>query len=49
LTDKRALVNFPDFTPYFANLQEYSNPADHIYLTRYTPPRTFGVTLTVRY
>jgi iron complex outermembrane receptor protein len=49
LTDKRALVAFPDFTPYFANLQEYANPADHIYLTRYTPPRTFGVTLTVRY
>jgi iron complex outermembrane receptor protein len=49
VTNKRALVSFPDFTPYFANLAEYSNPADHIYLTRYTPPRSFGVTFTVRY
>ncbi len=49
ITNKRALVSFPDFTPYFATLAEYSNPADHIYLTRYTPPRSFGVTFTVRY
>jgi hypothetical protein len=49
ITNKRALVSFPDFTPYFATLQEYSDPTNHIYLTRYTPPRTFGVTFTVRY
>ena len=49
ITNKRALVNFPDFTPYFATPPEYFNPADHIYLSRYTPPRTFGVTFTVRY
>jgi iron complex outermembrane receptor protein len=49
ISNKRALVNFPDFTPYFATLQEYSDPQNHIYLSRYTPPRTFGVTFTVRY
>jgi len=49
ITNERALVSFPDFTPYFATLSEYGNPADHIYLTRYTPPRSFGVTFTVRY
>src|SRR5579859_834157 len=49
ITNKRALVSFPDFTPYFATLSEYGNPADHVYLSRYTPPRTFGVTFTVRY
>jgi iron complex outermembrane receptor protein len=49
VTNKRALVSFPDFTPYFATLPEYSNPANHIYLTRYTPPRSLGVTFTVRY
>jgi iron complex outermembrane receptor protein len=49
ITNKRALVSFPDFTPYFATLAEFSDPQNHIYLSRYTPPRTFGVTLTVRY
>jgi hypothetical protein len=44
-------VSFPDFTPYFATPAEYFDPsnANHIYLSRYTPPRTFGVTFTVRY
>jgi len=49
ISNKRALVSFPDFTPYFATFQEYSDPRNHIYLSRYTPPRTFGVTFTVRY
>ncbi len=49
VTNKRALVSFPEFTSYFATFPEYSNPADHIYLSRYTPPRTFGVTFAVRY
>jgi hypothetical protein len=49
VTNKRALVSFPSFTPYFATLAEYSDPANQIYLSRYTPPRTFGVTFTVRY
>jgi iron complex outermembrane receptor protein len=49
ISNKRALVSFPDFTPYFATLPEFSDPQNHIYLSRYTPPRTFGVTLTVRY
>jgi hypothetical protein len=49
ITNKRALVSFPDFTPYFATFPEYSDPKDHIYLARYTPVRTFGVTFTVRY
>jgi iron complex outermembrane receptor protein len=49
ITNKRALVSFPEFTPYFATLPEYADPANHIYLSRYTPPRSFGVTFTVRY
>jgi iron complex outermembrane receptor protein len=49
ITDKRALVSFPDFTPYFATLPEYMDPNNHIYLSRYTPPRSFGVTFTLRY
>jgi iron complex outermembrane recepter protein len=49
VTNKRALVSFPDFTPYFASPAEFFNPQDHIYLSRYTPPRTFGVMFTVRY
>jgi hypothetical protein len=49
ITNKRALVNFPDFTPYFATPPEYFDPQNHIFLSRYTPPRTFGVTFTVRY
>ncbi|HWJ36713.1 MAG TPA: TonB-dependent receptor [Steroidobacteraceae bacterium] len=49
ISNKRALVSFPDFTPYFATFPEYSDPRDHIYLSRYTPLRTFGVTFTVRY
>jgi iron complex outermembrane receptor protein len=49
ITNKRALVSFPEFTPYFATLAEYADPANHIYLSRYTPPRSFGVTFTVRY
>jgi iron complex outermembrane recepter protein len=49
ITNKRALVSFPDFTPYFATPPEFFNPQDHIYLSRYTPPRTFGVSLSVRY
>jgi iron complex outermembrane receptor protein len=49
ITNKRALVSFPEFTPYFASLAEYADPANHIYLSRYTPPRSFGVTFTVRY
>jgi hypothetical protein len=48
-TNKRALVSFPDFTAYFASPAEFFNPQDHIYLSRYTPPRTFGVMFTVRY
>jgi iron complex outermembrane receptor protein len=49
ISNKRALVSFPDFTPYFATFPEYSDPRDHIYLSRYNPLRTFGVTFTVRY
>jgi iron complex outermembrane recepter protein len=49
VTNKRALVSLPDFTPYFATLPEYFDPQNHIYLSRYTPPRTFGVTFTVHY
>jgi iron complex outermembrane receptor protein len=49
VTNKRALVSFPVFTPYFATPAEYGNPANNIYLSRYTPPRSFGVTFTVRY
>ena len=49
ITDKRALVSFPDFTPYFATFPEYADPQNHIYLSRYTPPRTIGVTFTLRY
>jgi iron complex outermembrane recepter protein len=49
ITDKRALVSFPDFTPYLATPAEFFNPQDHLYLSRYTPPRTFGVIFTVRY
>jgi len=30
-------------------LPEYLDPQNHIYLSRYTPPRTFGVTFTVHY
>jgi iron complex outermembrane receptor protein len=51
ITNKRALVSFPDFTPYFATPAEYFDPsnANHIYLSRYTPQRSFGVTFTARY
>jgi iron complex outermembrane receptor protein len=49
ISDKRPLVSFPDFTPYFATLQEYSDPQNHIYLTRYVPGRIIGVTFSVRY
>ena len=49
ITDKRALVSFPDFTPYFATLPEFLDPQNHIYLSRYTPPRTFGVMFSVWY
>jgi iron complex outermembrane recepter protein len=47
VTDKRALVSFPEFTPYYANLQEYGNPQDHVYLARYSPVRSFGISFTV--
>jgi iron complex outermembrane receptor protein len=53
ISNHQALTSFPDFTPYFASPAEYGptggNPQDHIYLSRYTPSRTIGVTLTVRY
>jgi iron complex outermembrane receptor protein len=49
ISDKRALVNFPDFTPYFATLDELSNPQNHIYLARYSPGRVIGLTFTVKY
>jgi iron complex outermembrane receptor protein len=49
ISNKRALVSFPDFTPYFATFPEYVDPRNHIYLSRYTPLRTLGVTFTVRY
>jgi iron complex outermembrane receptor protein len=50
ITNKRALVSAPDFTfPYYVTPSEAGNPQNHIYLSRYTPPRTFGVTFTVRY
>jgi iron complex outermembrane receptor protein len=49
ISDKRPLVSFPDFTPYFATPQELGDPANHIYLSRYNPGRMIGVTLTVRY
>jgi iron complex outermembrane receptor protein len=48
VSDKRALISFPDFTPYFATFPELGNPQDHIYLTRYIPGRIIGVTVTVR-
>ena len=48
VTNDRALVSFPDFTPYFANLPEFRNPANHIFFSRYSPIKTFGVTLTVK-
>jgi iron complex outermembrane receptor protein len=48
VSDKRALVSFPDFTPYFATFQELGNPQNHIYLTRYTPGRIIGVMITLR-
>jgi iron complex outermembrane receptor protein len=49
VTDKRALVSFPDFTPYFTTFAEFSNPANHIYLTRYSPRRLIGISLTLQY
>lgn len=49
LTDKRALVSYPDFTPYFATLEEFSNPSDHIYFSRYSPKRTLGVSFLMKY
>jgi iron complex outermembrane receptor protein len=49
ISDKRPLVSFPDFTPYFATPQEFSDPQNHIYLARYNPGRLIGVTFSVRY
>jgi iron complex outermembrane recepter protein len=49
VSNRRALINFPDFTDYFATPNESANPNDHIYLARYTPERALGVSLTVRY
>jgi outer membrane receptor protein involved in Fe transport len=49
ISNTRALVSFPDFTPYFATFQELGNPQDHIYLSRYTPGRIVGVMVTVRH
>jgi iron complex outermembrane receptor protein len=49
ISDKRPLVSFPDFTPYFATPDEFSDPRNHIYLTRYNPGRLIGVTFSVRY
>jgi iron complex outermembrane receptor protein len=47
VTDKRALTNFPDFTPYFTTLAEFSDPQNHVYLSRYSPARSFGISVTV--
>jgi iron complex outermembrane recepter protein len=47
VTDKRALVNFPDFTPYFTTLAEFVDPHDHVYLARYSPVRSFGISVTI--
>jgi hypothetical protein len=47
VTDKRALVSFPDFTPYYATPAELGNPQNHIYLARYSPVRSFGVSFTL--
>jgi iron complex outermembrane receptor protein len=47
VTDKRALVNFPDFTPYYTTLAEFSDPHNHVYLSRYSPARSFGISVTV--
>jgi iron complex outermembrane receptor protein len=49
ISDKRPLVSFPDFTPYFATPDEFSDPKNHIYLTRYIPGRIIGATFSVRY
>jgi iron complex outermembrane receptor protein len=49
ISDKRPLVSFPDFTPYFATPDEFSDPQNHIYLTRYIPGRVIGVTFSVRH
>src|ERR1700730_4224701 len=49
ISDKRPLVSFPDFTPYFATPDEFGDPKNHIYLTRYIPGRIIGVTFSVRY
>ena len=47
VTDKRALTNFPDFTPYFTTPAEFSDPRNHVYLSRYSPARSFGISVTV--
>lgn len=47
VTDKRAMTNFPDFTPYFTTLAEFVDPNNHVYLSRYTPARSFGLSVTV--
>lgn len=47
VTDKRALVNFPEFTPYFATPDEIANPQNHIYLARYSPVRSYGISFTI--
>jgi acyl-CoA dehydrogenase len=47
VTDKRALVNFPEFTPYFATPDEFANPQNHIYLARYSPVRSYGISFTI--
>jgi iron complex outermembrane receptor protein len=49
ISDKRALVNLPDFTPYFATPAELGNPGNHIYLSRYSPRRLIGVSFTAKF
>ena len=46
LTDDRALLRASNVGVLFQNLPEFLNPNDSLFLVKYFPERTFGVSVT---
>ena len=48
VTDQRSLIYATDLTPFYASVPEYFGGQDHMYVTNWTQPAMFGITLTYK-
>lgn len=48
VTDQRSLIYATNLTPFYANIPEYVSGQDSMFVTNWTPPAMFGITLTYK-